>query len=56
MLKGQVLQLQVPAGSVLGQLLLNTFMTDHIIKSRRVLMKFVEVFLTLGNVVKAEEK
>lgn len=50
------MQLQVPAGSDLRQVLLNTFMIDHVIKSWRVLMKFVEVSLTLGNLVKAEEK
>lgn len=50
------MQLQVPAGSVLEQALLNTFMADHVIKGKRVLMKFAEVSLTLGNLVKAEEK
>lgn len=33
-----------------------TFMNDHVIKSRRGIMKFVEASLTLGNLVKAEER
>lgn len=50
------MQLQVSAGSVLGQVLLSTFMTDHVIKSRSMLMTFFEVSLTLGNLLKAEQK